>query len=65
MVWCDSAADQAKGGGEAVKEIYLSVRRLVFEDVLSGIEAGGTGTDYGDAQGALRSSDLGHWNAEG
>ncbi len=65
VVGRDAAADQPEWGGEAVEEVDLGVCRLVFEDVLGGVEAGGASADYGHAQGVLRGSDLGHWNAEG
>ena len=60
VVGRDAAADQAEGGGEAVEEVDLGVRVLVFEDVLGGVEAGRAGADDGDAKGVLRGSDLAH-----
>jgi hypothetical protein len=60
VVGGDAAADEAEGGGEAVEEVDLGVRRLALEDVLGGVEAGGAGADDGDSKWVLLATDLGH-----
>jgi hypothetical protein len=53
MVGGDTPADQAEGRGEAIEEVDEGVGSLVLEDVLSGVEAGGTGADDRDAYRVL------------
>ncbi len=50
VVRCDTVTDESEGGGHLLEEVDVDLVLLITDEEIGGVDAGGAGTDDGDAQ---------------